>query len=149
MGNDPESPTKKQKRYLALPEFVDPEDLYSQIVTREAGKDFAVIDVRTREEISEHGSIVDSFHIESTIFGSLDGIEKVFEQCRHIPTLYFHCALSQVRGPKCAQKYVTFLNHSEEHRLEQQIFIVRGGFDAWKGKYGLDKKVSQNVRFGY
>ena len=143
---DGSSPTKKLKRFLALPEFIDHQELKQQIISNQiANQDYLIIDVRDEEERSGNGWIPGSLNIPSTQFDA--NVGPIRDQIHKIPTLYFHCALSQVRGPKCAQKYVAKINQSEDHKLEQQVFILRGGFENWKGVYGLDKSLCENVSF--
>ena len=148
-SGDEESPTKKQKRFLTLPAFIDPDQLREQILDGNAkvGQDYLIIDVRSHEERLQNGWIPNSINIPSVQFEQ--ELELILAQYHSISNLYFHCALSQVRGPKCAQKYVAAINHSEAHNLEQSIFILRGGFEEWKGLYALDKRLAENVSFGY
>ena len=148
-SDDEESPTKKVKRFLALPEFVDPEQLQAQILDENTrpGVDYLIIDVRAPDERQENGWIPYSINIPSNVFET--DLLRILNEYHSIPCLYFHCALSQVRGPKAAQKYVTAINNSDAHKREQSIFILRGGFDQWKGLYALDKRLAQNVSFGY
>lgn len=148
-SDEEESPSKKQKRFLALPEFVDPDQLKAQILDSNAkvGQDYLIIDVRSLEERQENGWIPNSINIPSVDFE--ENLKVIQDEYHSISCLYFHCALSQVRGPKCAQKYVTAINQSEAHKMEQSIFILRGGFEEWKGLFGLDKRLAENVSFGY
>jgi Cdc25 family phosphatase len=146
MRSRPESPTKKQKRFLALPTFVDPEQVVSLLLNPSfvSQRDYAIIDVRTDDFAG--GNIVGCINIPISRFEY--DIQGIFQELRHIPALYFHCQLSQVRGPKAAQKYVNYINQSEEHHA-QEIFIVRGGYSEFQNVAGTDKRLLENVSYGY
>jgi rhodanese-related sulfurtransferase len=138
----PESPTKKQKRFLATPVFIDPEDLIQIINTKTNLQDYAIIDVRTDD--FQGGNIKGCINIPCSRFEY--DMETIYDQLKHIPQLYFHCQLSQVRGPASAQKYLRFLNQSDQHH-SQEIFIVRGGYSQFEAVAG--RPFLENVSYGY
>lgn len=140
----PSSPKKVAKRFLVLPEFVTPEQLVAEI--KQPSSSILIFDVRDQQEIAENGRIINSLNIPSTTL--LNNLERVYEEHKNVEKVYFHCALSQVRGPKCAQHWANLINE-KEHRTEQQVFILKGGFDQFKGRYGTDTTVTEGVKFGY
>ncbi|KAJ3306304.1 hypothetical protein HDV03_000227 [Kappamyces sp. JEL0829] len=91
-----------------------------------AGTDYLIVDVRSEQERLECGWIPGSVNIPSTQFEG-ETLAQVRQELKTVPNLYFHCALSQVRGPKCAQKYVTHINQSDEHSASQSVLVLRGG----------------------
>lgn len=96
------------------------------------GIDYAIVDVR--DEDFSYGNIQGCKNIPSSEFNN---IEKVHELIKDVPTLYFHCMLSQVRGPKCAQRYSNFLNSQGIH--QKQIFVLEGGYQEFANKFGTEK----------
>ena len=63
--------------------------------------------------------------------------------------IIFHCALSQIRGPKCAQRFVTLRNDSAEMKKEQEVLVLRGGFVEWQEKYKKDPMLVENYDEAY
>jgi Cdc25 family phosphatase len=139
------SPTKRQKRFLSLPTFINAEKMVQVLNSKTLGKDFLIIDVR--DDDYHGGNIKGSLNIPSKIFN--EQIAKLQLELLEIPELYFHCQLSQVRGPKCAQKYVNELNKLEHHAVDQDIYIIRGGYEEFYSYVNGDKKYVENVSFGY
>lgn len=121
--------------------YAEAADLKEIILSKVSGLDYLIIDVRDELEIIENGSIVNSININSNIF--ISQIDEIKEKLSDVPVLFFHCALSQVRGPNCARKY------SEVMKSDQEVLILRDGFDGWKGSYGLDKLLTKRINFGY
>lgn len=86
----------------------------------------------------------------------------------------FHCALSQERGPSAALKYLRererlfgfdSIKKDGEFRTEedaekdddverdeegnvvqQEVYVLDGGFNMWQEKYGEDEKVTDEYR---
>jgi len=58
-----------------------------------SGKDFLVVDVRDEDHVGGH--IVGSINRPSTKF--LASVDKLVKDAQEIPSVIFHCALSQVR----------------------------------------------------
>ncbi|KAJ3323667.1 hypothetical protein HDV06_001397 [Boothiomyces sp. JEL0866] len=148
MRDRPASPTKKQKRFLAVPTFITPQELYQYIKdpAHVAGRDYLVVDVRDSDFAG--GNIIGCRNIPAHHFNDEMEINTVHDELKAVGKLFFHCALSQVRGPRCAQKYCTFINQSSGH-FEQEIVILRGGFEEFKSLYSQDKSVVENISFGY
>ena len=95
----------------------------SQVLTNPAlsnGIDYAIVDVRDEDYV--YGNINGCKNIPSSKFHN---IEKVHDQVKDVPVLYFHCMLSQVRGPKCANKYSNFL---DSKGIRKQIYVLEGGY---------------------
>ena len=113
-----------------------------------SAKSVAVIDVRDDDHIGGH--IQSSRHVPSkSIDARLPGL---VEELHDVPTVVFHCALSQQRGPQAALKYMRERERivgqeqdavpdgeAEEHvkkgkdrRKKQEVYILEGGFVAWQ-----------------
>jgi rhodanese-related sulfurtransferase len=134
------SSPKKPKRFLIVPIFCSPQELVDQL------DHSVVIDVRDAQEILESGKIINSINIPSTFL--LNNLQEIYNNHKQFSKIIFHCALSQVRGPKCAQAWCTMINENE-HRTDQQVYILRGGFDHFKGIYGLDMWMFYINKLGY
>ncbi|KAI8927223.1 Rhodanese-like domain-containing protein [Entophlyctis helioformis] len=114
---------------MAAPQYADAEELAALIrdPTKQAGKDYLVVDVRGDD--FDGGHIVGAKNVPSTdiLHGSP---ESQVEALQGPKTLYFHCALSQVRGPKYPGQ--------PGQGGEQEIKILRGGFGGWQELYRND-----------
>ncbi|KAF8983089.1 hypothetical protein BGZ46_010908 [Entomortierella lignicola] len=122
------------------PTYVDPEVLKALIEDKSKipGKDYLVIDVRDEDRVGGH--IPGSVNIPSKELP--ERLPALVEQYRQVPELFFHCALSQVRGPKAANRWSNALAESVEASqgtLPQRISILRGGFGDWQRKHKNDK----------
>ena len=84
------------------------------------------------------GNIPNARNIPSHDF--LENIQEYKDNLVHIPILVFHCALSQVRGPKCAQRY-SLLSGKEN---QQKIYVLRGGYSVWQGLYKNDSDLVEH-----
>ena len=74
----------------------------------------------------------------------MDRLPVLIEKHKDVPQLFFHCALSQVRGPKAARRWSQALATKEEEtqtHSTQQVNILRGGFGDWQRLYKDDKNL--------
>ncbi|KAH9618626.1 hypothetical protein KSS87_005771 [Heliosperma pusillum] len=90
---------------------------------------FAIIDVRD-DERSYDGHIAGSLHFASDTF--LDKIPNLVQQLHAKDTLIFHCALSQVRGPKCARRLSEYLAETTRESGIKEIMVLERGFNGWE-----------------
>lgn len=63
-------------------------------------------------------------------------------------TVVFHCALSQVRGPKAALKYLRqrdgLLRTLGEREVNgQEVMVLDQGFLGWQAVYGDDERLTE------
>ncbi|KAF9099115.1 hypothetical protein BGX29_007289 [Mortierella sp. GBA35] len=139
------------------PTFVDSEVVRTLLEdkTKVAGKDYLVIDVRDVDYIGGH--IRGSVNIPSSELP--DKLPELIEEYKEVPQLFFHCALSQVRGPKAANRWAQALAARDEDEaveaateaaaveaanrgpLAQKVNILRGGFGEWQRKHKDDKNL--------
>ncbi|KAJ1932287.1 Cdc25 phosphatase Ibp1 [Linderina pennispora] len=101
--------------------------------TKIAGKDYVVVDVRDSDYNGGHipGAVNVPAHEMH------DQAAALVQKYADVPEVIFHCALSQVRGPKSARIY----NEAVQERLEkaagddplfgQNIQVLTGGFTSW------------------
>ncbi|KAF2762956.1 hypothetical protein EJ05DRAFT_433083 [Pseudovirgaria hyperparasitica] len=105
----------------------------------------AIIDVRDDDHIGGH--IRGSTHVPSQ---QLDvRMPELLRLHGDKEMLVFHCALSQVRGPKAALGY---LRAREEKMAKspsggikegQKVCVLQGGFGDWQRSYGKDERVTE------
>ncbi|KAG0285982.1 hypothetical protein BGZ98_005270, partial [Dissophora globulifera] len=82
-------------------------------------------------------------------------LPDLVEEYKQVPQLFFHCALSQVRGPKAANRWSQALAARDEAAGQQdaaaaetaaveaanrgtpsqKVYILRGGFGEWQRKH--------------
>ena len=62
-------------------------------------KDYAVVDVR--DDDYHGGNIKGAHNSPASVF--LAKVDDLVKQTQDVPLVVFHCALSQVRGPKAAR----------------------------------------------
>ncbi|KAH7914304.1 Rhodanese-like domain-containing protein [Hygrophoropsis aurantiaca] len=111
-------------------------------------KDYLVIDVRDDDWIG--GNIKGSRNIPSLTFSATVG--ELVTEVKDIPTIIFHCALSQLRGPKAAQIYererlsITVTPSDEEGLTfpDQKIYVLRGGFVQFQEQFRHDPALVEN-----
>ena len=136
------------------------EQLSELLLSKDASK-VAVIDVRGDDHVGGH--IHTSQHVPST---TLD--HKIPELVRTLAEkqmVVFHCALSQERGPRAAQRYmeerekkmksgdvgrstgppeigikdggITKVSAISDETKQQEVFILDKGFVGWQEKYAF------------
>ncbi|KAL1915898.1 uncharacterized protein VTP21DRAFT_6286 [Calcarisporiella thermophila] len=121
--------------------YIENEELASIIKNKAlvSQKDYIIFDVR--DDDFEGGNIPGAYNLPSRLLSDkLFDLVKVHQDC---PLVIFHCALSQVRGPKAARLY------KEARSLcgintSQRVSVLRGGFAAWQAKYRDDPLLVEN-----
>ncbi|KAF9898648.1 hypothetical protein BX616_003772 [Lobosporangium transversale] len=144
------------------PEFVEQEALKTLLEdkTKVPGKDYLVIDVRDEDRIGGH--IPGSVNIPSKQLP--DRLPQLVEEYKDVPTLFFHCALSQVRGPKAANRWSEALAERDAKLtateaaaveaanrapITQKVNILRGGFGEWQLKHKDNKDLVEAYEAEY
>ncbi|KAF9567454.1 hypothetical protein EC968_003255 [Mortierella alpina] len=148
------------------PEFVD-SDVVKAFVedkTKVPGKDYLIVDVRDDDYVGGH--IPGSLNVPSKKLP--EELPVLIEEYKAVPQLFFHCALSQVRGPKAARRWSealaqrdTQLEEAEAKTeaaaveaankgpLSQKVSILRGGFGDWQAKYKDNKILVEDYEEQY
>ncbi|XP_057534896.1 dual specificity phosphatase Cdc25 [Amaranthus tricolor] len=101
----------------------------SQLLSLKRHPNIAIVDVRD-DERSYDGHIPGSLHFASDTF--LDKIPNLVQQVQGKDTLVFHCALSQVRGPKCARRLSEYLAETSQIAGIKNIMVLERGFNGWE-----------------
>ncbi|GAA6057331.1 hypothetical protein JCM3770_001095 [Rhodotorula araucariae] len=134
------------------------------------GKDYQVVDVR--DDDFRGGNIPGAIRAPSEERTEQSVLELV-DKLKDVPTVIFHCSLSQVRGPKAARIYAEAMleaqaaksapppessaaagagpqdfspnPYRQQHREgQQQVFVLRDGFSNWQGLYRADPLLVEN-----
>ncbi|KAG0452919.1 hypothetical protein HPP92_025583 [Vanilla planifolia] len=101
----------------------------SELISMRRVSKVAIVDVRD-EERSYDAHIAGSHHYAS---GNFSGrMPDLVEALKGKDTVVFHCALSQVRGPTCAQMFVDYLSKKSEDAGIREVVILERGFNGWK-----------------
>ncbi|KAJ7079787.1 Rhodanese-like domain-containing protein [Mycena belliarum] len=106
-----------------------------------ANKDYLVVDVRDDDYAG--GNIKDALNRPSREFhmGVYDLVQKTVD----VKVMVFHCALSQVRGPKAARIYEeTRSNLKLAQDKPQEIYVLRNGFTEFQRKFKDDPVLVEN-----
>ncbi|KAI9291046.1 Rhodanese-like protein, partial [Neoconidiobolus thromboides FSU 785] len=104
-------------------------------------KDYLIVDVRDNDYIGGH--IKGSINMPSNEFRN--EVQNFHSNNKGIKKIIFHCALSQVRGPKCATIYSNYLaSLNDDLNQDSQIYILRGGFTSWQYLYGNNSELTED-----
>ncbi|KAK2981189.1 hypothetical protein RJ640_007123, partial [Escallonia rubra] len=101
----------------------------SQLLSLHRLPNLAIVDVRD-DERSYDGHIAGSLHFASDAFS--ERIPNLIQAVKGKDTLVFHCALSQVRGPKCARRLADYLAGLKEDSGIQNIMVLERGYNGWE-----------------
>ncbi|KAI3472036.1 hypothetical protein Pfo_028724 [Paulownia fortunei] len=95
----------------------------SELLSLEHQPNVAIVDVRD-DERSYDGHIAGSLHFASDTF--VDKLPSLVKATKGKDTLVFHCALSQVRGPKCARRFADYLTDVNDVGVKNVMVLERG-----------------------
>lgn len=101
----------------------------SELLSLKERANVAIVDVRD-DERSYDGHIAGSLHFASDTFQ--DRIPNLVQAAKGKDTLVFHCALSQVRGPKCARRFADYLAEAKENSGIKNIMVLERGYNGWE-----------------
>ncbi|KAI3646337.1 hypothetical protein MP228_009265 [Amoeboaphelidium protococcarum] len=125
-------------------QYIEHSTLKQWIETRQAGKDFVIVDVRQDDHAG--GNIVGSVNVPAHTFA--DQIKNLLEKYNHCPDIVFHCMQSQQRGPKCAMnfsRYIKeFLGTEDAAKWDGKVYVLKDGFIGWQAAYRDDSKLIEN-----
>ena len=107
-----------------LMKYITANELYTLLQTNNRSTS-PVIVIDVRDEDIEGGQIKSAINIPCSDF--LDNVERYAEKYKEADLVVFHCALSQVRGPKCYNAYSRYTCNGA---------ILRGGFETWRELFG-------------
>ncbi|RKO90525.1 Rhodanese-like domain-containing protein [Blyttiomyces helicus] len=131
---------------MAPPKYMEPTELAGMLKNSalKIGKDFVIVDVRDLD-FEGGGNIPGCLNAPSHLF--LAQPEVFVQKFAGVKQVIFHCALSQVRGPKCAQRFHSTLT-ATGGSTDQQVYILRGGFGAWQALYKNEPSLVEQYNAG-
>lgn len=126
--------------------FIAPSTLREWFKKEPSARKFAVVDVRDSDYIGGH--IKGCLHYSAGNFNeTLPELRQKIKDS-HVHDLVFHCALSQVRGPKSALRFlrsIETLGDEEKKAFDGiNVWVMEGGFTKWQYEYGNDKEVTED-----
>ncbi|KAF9468629.1 Rhodanese-like domain-containing protein [Collybia nuda] len=102
-------------------------------------RDYLVVDVR--DEDYAGGNIKGSLNQPSGEF--LMNVNGLVDQTKDVPLVIFHCALSQVRGPKAARIYEETRKNLKSG-VPHEVAVLRDGFTLFQTKFKDDPTLVEN-----
>lgn len=118
--------------------FVKPSTVKSWF---DQGANFAVVDVRDSDFAGGH--IRGCWHYPANEFPSKLAEIRLRLEEKEVENVVFHCALSQVRGPKAALLFLRFLEDQPDDHINVNVYVLEGGFTRWARKFGEDASVTE------
>ncbi|KAI7869071.1 Rhodanese-like protein [Spinellus fusiger] len=112
-------------------QYIEADTLAEMIKNKQ--RDFLIVDVRDTDYAGGH--ITGAVNIPAHTI--IDRAHELVVEYEQVPLMVFHCALSQVRGPKSARIY----NEAKQHlrpNSSQQVKVLRYGFEGWLSKHHQD-----------
>ncbi|KAH7159808.1 Rhodanese-like domain-containing protein [Dactylonectria estremocensis] len=121
--------------------------LSEKILAEREAKDqtFAIIDVRDDDYLGGH--IKGSTNVPAHTLDVM--LPTLVRTLKDKKTVVFHCALSQIRGPSAALKYLRERDGllramGETPRGEgQEVLVLDRGFTGWQEVYGPDERLTE------
>jgi len=110
-------------------------------------KDYVIVDVRDDDWVG--GNIVGAHNSPSHMF--LSKVDELVEKTKDVPTVVFHCALSQQRGPKAARIYSEVRDALQASGADRphQVYVLRGGYQEFHDKFKDDPQLVQTSNVKY
>ncbi|KAI0916850.1 hypothetical protein AcW2_007131 [Taiwanofungus camphoratus] len=130
-------------RVPAMLKYISPDELAAIIKSAKVPmKDYCVVDVRDDDW---YGGNITGAH-NSPSHGFLSKVDDLVEQTKTVPMVIFHCALSQVRGPKAASIYAKARDilQTKGQDIPHEVFVLRGGFQDFQAKFKDDPELVEN-----
>ncbi|KAI8909278.1 hypothetical protein PhCBS80983_g00607 [Powellomyces hirtus] len=132
---------------VSEPTFIEPSTLVTllQDPSKKPGIDYVIVDVRGDD--FANGNIRGAINVPSHEL--LNNPGDLVKKLEGVKEVVFHCALSQVRGPKCAKKFSEALalreplvgdvpGNGATLQPTPKVYILRGGFENWQS--GVERR---------
>ncbi|KAJ6621782.1 Rhodanese-like protein [Mycena sp. CBHHK59/15] len=103
-------------------------------------KDYLVVDVRDDDYIG--GNIKNALNLPSRNFHT--DVYGLVQKTAEIKLVVFHCALSQMRGPKAARIYEETRQNIAQDKPPQEVLVLRNGFTEFQRKFKDDPTLVEN-----
>lgn len=130
-------------RAVTMLKWISPDELAAIIKSDKVPwQDYCVVDVR--DDDWHGGNIKGAYNSPSHDF--LSKVDDLVERTKTVPTVIFHCALSQVRGPKAARIYAETRDilQSKGQDTTHEVYVLSGGFQDFQAKFKNDPELVEN-----
>mmetsp|Transcript_4473 Transcript_4473/g.12895 ORF Transcript_4473/g.12895 Transcript_4473/m.12895 type:complete len:139 (+) Transcript_4473:187-603(+) len=121
---------------MAAPvQYMEGKSLIQTLASVEGTKPL-VIDVRGPDEVAA-GHIGGAINIPSDSFDDDDEVDAII--AKHLDAaqeVVVHCALSQVRGPRCANRLASRLAAADK---PAKVVVLRGGYNGFLEEFGINQ----------
>ncbi|KAE9394883.1 Rhodanese-like protein [Gymnopus androsaceus JB14] len=120
--------------------YISGDELAEIIRSKTPKKDYLVVDVRDDDWAG--GNIVGGINMPSNDF--LNSVDQLVKETKDVPMVIFHCALSQMRGPKAARIYKETRQNilsETDSTSPTKVLILRDGFTGFQAKFKDDPKL--------
>ncbi|KPV72990.1 uncharacterized protein RHOBADRAFT_55236 [Rhodotorula graminis WP1] len=97
-------------------QFLNADQLEQLVRKGQQGKDYAVVDVR--DDDYRGGNLPGAIRAPSEQ-RTEQSVQDLVQQLKDVPTVIFHCTLSQVRGPKAARIYADAVSKAHAQQQHQ------------------------------
>ncbi|EPY33714.1 As/Sb Reductase [Strigomonas culicis] len=114
--------------------YMEPEELVALLDDPAEAAKLTIVDCRDSDREAE-GFILTSLHLPTATSPTAAYTalaERLAEEGK--TTVVFHCALSQIRGPRGASRFAAVLR--DLGRTVPRVCVLRGGFELFQGMYG-------------
>ncbi|KAF9077516.1 Rhodanese-like domain-containing protein [Rhodocollybia butyracea] len=126
--------------FSSMASYISGDELAEIIRSKRPKEDYIVVDVRDDDYAG--GNIVGSINMPSNTF--LDSVDTLVKETKDVPMVVFHCALSQVRGPKAARIYKETRQNvlsETDSTSPTKVLVLRDGFTGFQAKFKDDAKL--------
>ncbi|KAH8687008.1 Rhodanese-like domain-containing protein [Ilyonectria robusta] len=110
---------------------------------------FAIVDVRDDDYLGGH--IKGCTNVPAHTLDAM--MATLVRNLKDKKTVVFHCALSQIRGPSAALKYLRerdgllrAMGETPKGAEGQEVLVLDGGFQGWQEVYGTDERLTEGYR---
>ncbi|GAB5036736.1 myosin light chain kinase, partial [Nannochloropsis oceanica] len=134
------------------PSFIEPEELLALLQAQRQGvKSPTIKIVDVRDDDFEVAKLPGAINVPSEEWHEDERVDTLVQELKDYDLVIFHCMLSQVRGPKCSNRFrarLSVLKVDEEEEEEEEgrreggkeggrprVFVLRGGFQGWYARF--------------
>ncbi|RQM26592.1 hypothetical protein B5M09_003010 [Aphanomyces astaci] len=110
----------------------------------EARNAVRIVDVRDGDFAGGH--IRGAINVPEEHFHDDDDVDNFVDEMKTVPTIIFHCMMSQVRGPFCAHRFQSRVNAVLEHAaIKPKVLVLTGGFQLFRQNYSHDDDLVEGL----
>ncbi|KAK9813818.1 hypothetical protein WJX73_000077 [Symbiochloris irregularis] len=124
--------------------YIQPSELL-QLLQGSRRSELLVVDVR--DEDYQGGHIAGSVHVPSQEVLEEGGAAELARQLpAEAKLVVLHCQLSQIRGPKCANRLLQYMRSSAPDRGWPEVKVLSRGYEGFAEVYGDRPELFEGLR---